>query len=86
MALLAPYGLHVQLLQPTSVVLAWDDVPNALGYELIDAPTGNVIARTSDTNAVVQGLTPGSSYGFQLRAYNVAEFSPLGPPLRVQTP
>jgi chitodextrinase len=69
----APAALRASSSTCTSVTLTWEpstDDTGVKGYEIYR--NGSKIASTSATSYVRKGLTPGQSYSFHVRAYDIA--------------
>jgi len=73
----APTGLVVGGITPTTVTLAWQVVPGAVSYRVLQSvaggpfvlvPIGNILANT----VAMTGLMPGTPYQFQVVAVDVS--------------
>ena len=69
-----PDNLRVTGESDTTIYLAWDAVAQAEGYELLR--DGNVVADVTTTGYQDSELTPETSYGYRVRAYNEFGASP----------
>ncbi|WTB19211.1 glycoside hydrolase family 18 protein [Streptomyces sp. NBC_00829] len=70
----APTGLKAGSPGSTSVPLSWSAASGATGYNVYRA--GTKVMSLSGTSATVTGLTPSTSYSFQVSATNSAGESP----------
>ncbi|WP_128379681.1 chitinase [Streptomyces cavernae] len=66
----APAGLAVSTTTSSSVSLSWNTVPGATGYNVYRA--GTKVQSATGTSATVTGLSPSTSYSFQITATNTA--------------
>jgi chitinase len=69
-----PTGLTVTGRGATSVSLGWSPVSGATGYHVYR--DGTRVTAVSGTSATVTGLSPSTTYGFQVSAVNAAGESP----------
>ncbi len=84
-----PIGVHVAGVGPVYTHIAWDPSPDALGYVVEMASTGQVVARTGAGQgmATLAGLVPRSSYVFRVFALGRdGSVSPPSAPVEVRTP
>ncbi|MED7821144.1 chitinase [Streptomyces chiangmaiensis] len=65
-----PSGLAVSATTSSSVSLAWNAVSGATGYNVYRS--GTKVAAVTGTSATVTGLSPSTSYSFQVTATNTA--------------
>lgn len=68
----APVNAVADITGATEVLLKWDCIPNAFGYQLKmkDLSTNSIRKRQVDTNAVtLHTLQPGTTYKYSVRAY-----------------
>ncbi|MEU6219512.1 glycoside hydrolase family 18 protein [Streptomyces sp. NPDC047022] len=70
----APAGLAVASTTSSSVSLSWNAVPEATGYTVYQG--GARVSSGTGTSATVTGLSPSTSYSFQVTATNAAGESP----------
>ncbi|MFJ1868501.1 chitinase [Streptomyces sp. NPDC088097] len=70
----APTGLTAATPTSTSVPLSWQPGAGATGYRVYRGDT--LVASVTGTSTTVTGLTPATTYGFQVSATNAAGESP----------
>ncbi|MER6351552.1 glycoside hydrolase family 18 protein [Streptomyces sp. NPDC001634] len=70
----APTGLSVASTTSSSVSLSWTAASGATGYNVYRS--GTKVASVTGTSATVTGLSPSTSYSFQVTATNAAGESP----------
>lgn len=70
----APTGLAVASTTSSSVSLSWNAAPDATGYTVYQG--GTRVSSVTGTSATVTGLSPSTSYSFQVTATNTAGESP----------
>lgn len=70
-----PTNVQASLLNPTSALLSWDPPTDhgggAVTYEVTSEPAG-LACNTSATSCVLEGIVPGTTYVFTVRARNAA--------------
>ncbi|MFE0423412.1 chitinase [Streptomyces sp. NPDC058953] len=79
----APTGLTAGSPNSTSVPLAWNPVSGATGYHVYRG--ADRVASSASASAYVTGLTPSTTYDFEVTAVNSAGESPRSPAVRVTT-
>ncbi|TVL93891.1 chitinase [Streptomyces sp. SAJ15] len=79
----APTGLAAGTATATSVDLSWSPVGGATGYHVYR--DGTKVRAVSGTSATVTGLTPKTSYRFEVTATNAAGESPKSAPVTATT-
>ncbi|MEU2683619.1 glycoside hydrolase family 18 protein [Streptomyces hygroscopicus] len=70
----APSGLKTGAVTSSSIALSWSPVTGATGYHVYR--DGSRVQSVSGTSATVTGLTPSTSYRFEVTATNAAGESP----------
>ncbi|MEU6364528.1 glycoside hydrolase family 18 protein [Streptomyces sp. NPDC046931] len=70
----APTGLTVSSTTSSSASLSWNAVPGATGYNVYQG--GAKVSAVTGASATVTGLSPSTSYSFQVAATNAAGESP----------
>ncbi|MFE2679506.1 chitinase [Streptomyces hygroscopicus] len=70
----APSGLRTGAVTSSSIALSWSPVTGATGYHVYR--DGSRVQSVSGTSATVTGLTPSTSYRFEVTATNAAGESP----------
>ncbi|MFH8365892.1 chitinase [Streptomyces sp. NPDC018031] len=75
----APSGLRTGATSATSVDLSWSPVSGATGYQVYR--DGTKVQSVGGTSATVTGLSPATSYQFQVTAVNSAGESPKSAPV-----
>ncbi|MGV9566509.1 chitinase [Streptomyces sp. NPDC003480] len=70
----APTGLAVSSTTSSSASLSWNAVSDATGYNVYQG--GTKVSALTGTSATVTGLSPSTSYSFQVTATNAAGESP----------
>ncbi|GLV72551.1 chitinase [Streptomyces hygroscopicus] len=70
----APSGLRTGTVTSSSIALSWSPVTGATGYHVYR--DGSRVQSVSGTSATVTGLTPSTSYRFEVTATNAAGESP----------
>ncbi|MGW2932403.1 chitinase [Streptomyces sp. NPDC001156] len=78
-----PTGLAVSSTTSSSVSLAWNAVSGATGYNVYRS--GTKVAAVTGTSATVTGLSPSTSYSFQVTATNAAGESAKSSPVTATT-
>ncbi|MEU6319682.1 glycoside hydrolase family 18 protein [Streptomyces sp. NPDC047009] len=78
-----PTGLAVSSTTSSSVSLAWNAVSGATGYNVYRS--GTKVAAVTGTSATVTGLSPSTSYSFQVTAANAAGESAKSTPVTATT-
>jgi hypothetical protein len=64
----APTGLTGHPISSTSVALSWHSVAGADGYDIWRSGVSQIVGSANSTSGQVGGLTPGTSYSFQVSA------------------
>lgn len=82
----APSGLNLNTKTTHSAVVVWDAVEGAENYEWKLEESGKVMqsSTTKNTNIIVDKLTQGSTYQFQVRAFTGDVFSEWSQPLTIE--
>ncbi|MFI9648652.1 chitinase [Streptomyces sp. NPDC052040] len=79
----APTGLAVASTTSSSASLSWAAVSGATGYTVYR--DGTKVSAVTGTSATVTGLSPSTSYAFQVTAANAAGESPKSAPVTATT-
>lgn len=86
--LAAPTGLRTWGNGPskTTVPLEWNPVPGAVGYRVYRSDLTYNVGHSIDTKITIQGLTPGKSYGWFVRAMGVdGKYGPKSSTITLKT-
>ncbi|KLU61848.1 exochitinase 1 precursor [Peptococcaceae bacterium CEB3] len=78
-----PTGLQAPNVTSSSVELSWPAIPNTSNYIIYE--NGSEVGITTATTYTVTGLTPNTTYSFQVAAANIWGHSQLSSPLTVTT-
>lgn len=68
----APTGLKVTSTTETEADLTWTGVPGAAGYRIYRSGVSEVVGVANSTTGRVGGLTPNTSYSFQVAAFTAS--------------
>ena len=79
----APTGLTVSSTTSSSASLSWNAVSGATGYNVYQG--GTKVSGVTGASATVTGLSPSTSYSFQVTAANAAGESPKSAPVTATT-
>ncbi|MGV9243046.1 chitinase [Streptomyces sp. NPDC003710] len=79
----APTGLTVSSTTSSSASLSWNAVSGATGYNVYQG--GTKVSGVTGASATVTGLSPSTSYSFQVTAVNAAGESPKSAPVTATT-
>jgi len=82
---LTPLNVNVKVTSSSSVIVDWSSVSSATGYNVYHCNDSNKLAGTTSISYTNTRLSSGTSYSYQVTAYNRGGESPRSPCVSVTT-